>query len=111
MRTVQIENKLDSLQEKKAKGEVEEDEQEERAEEEVEDNGADLLSGQEDNTHDQYIGKKREVLEQERQLAICYHKVRKLFYHKVRQVLLQNATAIINCDSFITKCGRYFKVR
>ena len=40
-------------QEKKAKGELE-DEQEERAEEEVEDDGVDLLSTQEDNTHEQY---------------------------------------------------------
>ena len=41
-------------QEKKANGEVaevEDDEQEERAEEEVKDDGADLLSTQEDNTH------------------------------------------------------------
>ena len=56
-------------QEKKAKGELE-DEQVERAEEEVEGDGEDLLSTQEDNTHEQYKGKKREVLEQVRQLVI-----------------------------------------
>ena len=43
---------------------MKEDEQENRAEEEVED-GAALLSIQEDNTHGQYIGKEREVLEQD----------------------------------------------
>ena len=55
-------------QEKKENGEVEEvedDEQEERAEEEVEDDGEDLLSTQEDDTHGQYMGKEREVLEQD----------------------------------------------
>ena len=52
-------------QEKKVKGEVEGDEQEERAEEVVEDDGADLLSAQEDNTHGQYLGKEGEVLEQD----------------------------------------------
>ena len=57
-------------QEKKAEKELkmEDDAQEERAEEEVkemEDNGADLLSTQEDNTaHSQYIPTEREVLEQ-----------------------------------------------
>ena len=64
---------MDTSQKKKAKGEVEKvenDEQEERAEEEVEGDGADLLSTQKDNTHDQYIGKEREVLEQVRQLVI-----------------------------------------
>ena len=43
--------------------EVKDDEQEKRAEEEVE-HGADLLSTQEDNTQGQYIGKEREVLQQ-----------------------------------------------
>ena len=43
---------------------VKDDEQEKRAEEEVED-GADLLSTQEDNTHGQYLGREREVLEQD----------------------------------------------
>ena len=43
---------------------VKDDEQGKRAEEEVED-GADLLSTQEDNTHYQYLGKEREVLEQD----------------------------------------------
>ena len=41
--------------------EVKNDEQEKRAEQEVED-GGDLLSTQEDNTHGQYIGNEREVL-------------------------------------------------
>ena len=27
-----------------------------------------------------------------------------LFYYKVRQVLLQRATCMTNCDNFITKC-------
>ena len=44
--------------------EMKDDKQEKRAEEEVED-GADLLSTQEDNTHGQYIRKEREVLEQD----------------------------------------------
>ena len=68
---------------------MENDEQEERAEEEVEDDGADLLSTQEDSTHDQCIGKEREVLEQVRQLVIT------------------------KCESyFITKCDRRsYKVR
>ena len=55
-------------QEKKANGEVEEvedDEQDERAEEEVEDDSEDLFSTQEDDTHGQYMGKEREVLEQD----------------------------------------------
>ena len=52
---------------------MKEDEQENRAEEEVED-GAALLSTQEDNTHGQYIGKEREVLEQDhRHLQIPIH--------------------------------------
>ena len=42
---------------------------------------------------------------------VCYYKVRQLFYYKVRQVLLQSATVITKCDSFITKCDRYYKVR
>ena len=29
----------------------------------------------------------------------------------MRQVLLQSATGITKCDNFITKCGRYYKVR
>ena len=33
------------------------------------------------------------------------------FYYKVRQVLLQSATGITKCDSFITKCHDYYKVR
>ena len=41
----------------------------------------------------------------------CYYKVRQLFYYKVRQVLLQSATGITKCDSFITKWDRYYKVR
>ena len=55
----------------------------------MEDDGADLLSTQKDNTHDQYIGKEREVLEQVRQLVIT------------------------KCESyFITKCDKcYYKVR
>lgn len=44
---------------------LEEEEQEERAEEEVEDDGADLLSTQEDYAHGQYMGKEREVPEQD----------------------------------------------
>ena len=36
----------------------------------MEGDGANLLSTQEDNTHDQYTGKEREVLEQVRQLVI-----------------------------------------
>ena len=44
----------------KEEEEVKDDEQEKWAEEEVED-GADLLSTQEDNTHGQYIRKEREV--------------------------------------------------
>ena len=44
--------------------EVKDDEQEQRAEEEVVD-GADLLSTQEDSTHAKYIGKEREMLEQD----------------------------------------------
>ena len=57
-------------QEKKAEKEVEQmedDAQEERAEEEVkemEDNGADLLSTQDNTAHSQYIPTEREVLEQ-----------------------------------------------
>ena len=50
---------------KEEEEEVEDDEQEERAEEEMEDDGADLLSTQEDNTQGQYIGKERELLEQD----------------------------------------------
>ena len=46
------------------KVEVKDDEQEKGREEEMAD-GADLLSAQEDNTHGQYIGKEREVLEQD----------------------------------------------
>ena len=42
---------------------------------------------------------------------VCYYKVRQLFYYKVRQVLLQSATGITKWDNFITKCGRYYKVR
>ena len=53
---------------KKANGEVEDDEQEERAEEEVEGEGTDLLSTQEDNTYYQYMGKEREVLEHDQHL-------------------------------------------
>ena len=34
-----------------------------------------------------------------------------LLYDKVRQVLLQSSTGITKCDSFITKCDRYYKVR
>ena len=61
-------------QEKKANGEVEDDAQEERAEEEVEDDDADLLSTQEDDTHGQYMGKEREVLEQDqRRIQIPIH--------------------------------------
>ena len=41
----------------------------------------------------------------------CYYKVWQLFYYKVWQVLLQSATGITKCDSFITKCDRYYKVR
>lgn len=51
------------LLERKEEG-VKDDEQEKRAEEEGED-GADLLSTQEDNTYGQYIGNEREVLEQD----------------------------------------------
>jgi len=50
---------------KEEEEEVEDDEQEERAEEEMEDDGADLSSTQEDNTQGQYIGKERELLEQD----------------------------------------------
>ena len=42
---------------------------------------------------------------------VCYYKVWQLFYYKVRQVLLQSATGITKCDSFITKCHDYYKVR
>ena len=55
----------DDEQEERAEEEVEDDEQDERAEEEVEDDGADLLSTHEDDTHGQYMGKEREVLEQD----------------------------------------------
>ena len=68
-------------QEKKANGEVEDDEQEETAEEEVEDDGADLLSTKEDNTYGQYMGKEREVLEQDQhriQIPIHFDKTRPL---------------------------------
>ena len=48
-----------------------------------------------------------------------YYKVRQfvitkcdsLIYYKVRQVSLQSATGITKCDSLITKCDRYYKVR
>ena len=43
--------------------------------------------------------------------SLLYYKVRHLFYYKVRQVLLQSSTGITKCDSFITKCDRYYKVR
>ena len=36
--------------------------------------------------------------------SLFYYKVRQPFYNKVRQVLLQRATCITNCDNFITKC-------
>ena len=42
---------------------------------------------------------------------VCYYKVWQLFYYKVRQVLLQSATGNTKCDSFITKCHDYYKVR
>ena len=42
---------------------------------------------------------------------VCYYKVWQLFYYKVRQVLLQSATGIRKCDSFITKCHDFYKVR
>ena len=41
----------------------------------------------------------------------CYYKVWQLFYYKVRQVLLQSAIGITKCNSFITKCDDYYKVR
>ena len=43
--------------------------------------------------------------------ATCYYKVQQLFYYKVRQVFLQSVTGITKCNSFITKCDRYYKVR
>ena len=36
--------------------------------------------------------------------------MRQVFYYKMR-VLLQNATVITNCDSFITKSNSYDKMR
>ena len=44
-----------------------------------------------------------------RQLVIT--KCDSFIYYKVWQVLLQSATGITKCDSFITKCDRYYKVR
>ena len=49
---------------------------------------------------------------------VCYYKVRQLFYYKVRQVLLQSATIITNCDrtrienknSSLIKLPLYMKV-
>ena len=61
----EVEEVEDDEQEERAEEEVEDDEQDERAEEEVEDDGEDLLSTQEDDTHGQYMGKEREVLEQD----------------------------------------------
>ena len=31
-------------------------------------------------------------------------------YYKMRQILLQNATVITNCNDFITKCDSYYKM-
>ena len=39
-----------------------------------------------------------------------YYKIHQVFYYKMWQ-LLQNATAITNCDGFITKCDVYYKLR
>ena len=94
---------------------MENDEQEERAEEDVEGDGANLLSTQEDNTHDQYTGKEREVLEQVRQLVItkCESYVIKKCdkcYYKVRQVL-KSVTVLLKSATGITKCDDYYKAR
>ena len=40
-----------------------------------------------------------------------YYKMRQVFITKNATVLLQNATVITNCDDFITKCNRYYKMR
>ena len=61
----EVEEVEDDEQEERAEEEVEDDEQDERAEEEVEDDGEDLLSTQEDDTHGQYMGKEKEMLEQD----------------------------------------------
>ena len=39
-----------------------------------------------------------------------YYKVGQLIYYKVRQISLESEVDINKWGSFITKCGRYYKV-
>ena len=80
----------------KEKVEVKDDEQDKGREEEMAD-GADLLSAQEDNTHGQYIGKEREVREQDhRHLQIPIHFVEN---ETVEKISTNDGTTLIEMIS------------
>ena len=40
-----------------------------------------------------------------------YYKIRQMLLQNATAILLQNETVITKCDNFITKCDRYYKVR